>query len=144
MTLTQAAAANLPSPAAPMSLWGAIDPVAAPGERVVAAVLQFGDIREEREDGTTLIRFTRSRLEQEDMQMLLGDELYRALDVSLIWDEAEDQLVRVLDVAPLRQGRARPNPPHRYAPIRCAPNLYAEAHMRSYPRERLWREPAAA
>ncbi len=130
----QAAASNVPTPAAPMSLWGAPDPVAAPGERIVAAVLQFGDVRDEREDGTTLIRFTRSRLDREDMQMLLGEDLYRALDVSLIWDEAEDQLVRVLDVAPLRQGRARAKPPNRYA----------DAHMRSFPRERLWREPVAA
>jgi hypothetical protein len=110
------------------------DPVAAPGERVVAAVLQFGDVRDEREDGTTLIRFTRSRLEREDMQMLLGEDLYRALDVSLIWDEGEDQLLRVLDVAPLRRGRARTTPLNRYA----------DAHMRSFPRERLWREPVAA
>jgi hypothetical protein len=134
MTTPQAAVPNLPPPAAPMSLWGVEDPVAAPGERVVAAVLQFGDVRDERDDGTLLIRFTRSRLEREDMQMLLGDELYRALDVSLIWDEAEDQLVRVLDVAPLRQGRVRPTPFNRYA----------DAHMRSFPRERLWRESAAA
>jgi len=134
------AAASLPSfpAAAAMSLWGAADPVAAPGEGVVAAVLQFGDVREEREDGTTLIRFTRSRLEREDMQMLLGEDLYRALDVSLIWDETEDQLVRVLDVAPLRQGQAQ-------ARARATrPNRYADAHMRSFPRERLWREPEAA
>jgi hypothetical protein len=127
-------AANLPPAAASMSLWGVPDPAAAPRESVVAAVLQFGDVREEREDGTTLIRFTRSRLEREDMQMLLGEDLYRALDVSLIWDEAEDQLVRVLDVAPLRRGQARTTPPNRYA----------DAHMRSFPRERLWREPVAA
>jgi hypothetical protein len=132
--MTIQAAANLPPPAAAMSLWGAPEPVAAPRETVIAAVLQFGDVREEREDGTTLIRFTRSRLEREDMQMLLGEDLYRALDVSLIWDEAEDQLVRVLDVAPLRQGRARGKPLNRYA----------DAHMRSFPRERLWREPVAA
>jgi hypothetical protein len=130
----QAASPNLAPPAAPLSLWGVPDPVAVPGEGVVAAVLQFGDVREEREDGTTLIRFTRRRLEREDMQMLLGEDLYRALDVSLIWDEAEDQLVRVLDVAPLRQGRARATPINRYA----------DAHMRSFPRERLWREPVAA
>jgi len=132
--MTIQAAANLPPPAVSMSLWGVSDPVAAPREGVVAAVLQFGDVREEREDGTTLIRFTRSRLEREDMQMLLGEDLYRALDVSLIWDEAEDQLLRVLDVAPLRRGHARATPPNRYA----------DAHMRSFPRERLWREPVAA
>jgi len=133
MTMIQVAA-NLPPTAASMSLWGIPDPVDAPREGVVAAVLQFGDVREEREDGTTLIRFTRSRLEREDMQMLLGEDLYRALDVSLIWDEAEDQLLRVLDVAPLRRGRARTTPLNRYA----------DAHMRSFPRERLWREPVAA
>ncbi len=126
-------ASNLP-PAAALSLWSIPDAVSAPAEGVVAAVLQFGDVREEREDGTTLIRFTRRRLEREDMQLLLGADLYRALDVSLIWDDAEDQLVRVLDVAPLRHGRVRPTPPNRYA----------DAHMRSFPRERLWREPAAA
>jgi len=130
----QAAASNLPPAAAAFSLWAASDPVAAPPEGVVAAVLQFGDVREEREDGATLIRFTRSRLEREDMQMLLGEHLYRALDISLSWDEAEDQLLRVLDVAPLRRGRARATPINRYA----------DAHMRSYPRERLWREPVAA
>jgi hypothetical protein len=133
-----AAAANLPTPAAALSLWGLSEPVAAPAEHVVAAVLQFGDVREERDDGTTLIRFTRSRLEREDMQLLLGDDLYRALDVSLIWDEAEDQLVRVLDLAPLRhsdgQRRARAT----------RPNRYADAHMRSFPRERFWFEPQAA
>ncbi len=129
-----AAASNLPPPVAALSLWGACDAVAAPREGVVAAVLQFGDVREDREDGTTLIRFTRTRLEREDMRMLLGQDLYRALEVSLIWDEAEDQLVRVLDVAPLRQARARATPLNRYA----------DAHMRSFPRERLWREPAAA
>ncbi len=129
-----AAASNLPPPAVSLSLWGVPDSVDAPREGVVAAVLQFGDVREEREDGTTLIRFTRSRLEREDMQMLLGEDLYRALDVSLIWDEAEDQLLRVLDVAPLRRGRARTPPLNRYA----------DAHMRSFPRERLWREPVAA
>lgn len=129
-----AAASNLPPPAAVLSLWGACDPVAAPAENVVAAVLQFGDVRDEREDGTVLIRFTRDRLEREDMQMLLAQDLYRALDVSLIWDETEDQLVRVLDVAPLRRGGAQPR----------RLNRYADAHMRSFPRERLWREPEAA
>jgi hypothetical protein len=39
----------------------------------------------------------------------------------------------------LRQGRTRATPPNRYAP-----NSYAAAHMRSFPRERLWHEPAAA
>jgi hypothetical protein len=130
----QTFANTLPKIHVPISLWAAPDTVAAPSERVVAAVLQFGDLREEHEDGMTLIRFSRHRLEREDMAFLLGEELERALDVSLIWDEAEDQLVRVLDVAPLRQGRGNA--------LRL--NRYADAHKRSFPRERLWRTGAVA
>ncbi len=132
--LAQTFANASPKIHAPISLWTTPEAVAAPSERIVAAVLQFGDLREEREDGMTLIRFSRHRLEREDMVFLLGEELERALDVSLIWDEAEDQLVRVLDVAPLRQGRANA--------LRL--NRYADAHKRSFPRERLWGNGAVA
>ena len=54
------------------SLFSAAVAVAPPSEAVVAAVLQFGDVREEHEDGLVTLRFTASRLEREDMVLVLG------------------------------------------------------------------------
>ena len=68
-------------------------------------MLEFGDVREERQDGLVAVRFTAARLQREDMALLLGDERERARDVSILWDEAECEMVRVIDLAPLRAGR---------------------------------------
>lgn len=103
----------------PISLWVAPVPVAPPSGAVIAAVLAFGDQREDREDGTTLVRFSPERLAIGDLDEMLGAELDRALDVSIIWDEREDEVVSVLDVAPLRA--------HDGAPIG---NRYADARLR--------------
>ena len=97
----------------------------------MAAVLAFGDLREEREDGATLIRFSPARLDHEDMRLLLGEELARAAHVSVIWDDEEEQLLSVLDAAPLL-------PPARLPPTADfrAGNRYADARMRGTARER--------
>ncbi len=104
-----------PLPRAPLSLWAV--PVAAPppSSSVVAAVVAFGDVVEERDDGETLIRFSRARLEREDMRLLLGCDLARALDVSVVWDSQEDQIVRVLDSTRLQPVTAAPGAGNRYA-----------------------------
>ena len=109
-----------PQARAPLSLWATPVPAPPPSASVVAAVVAFGDVVEEREDGETLIRFSPARLEREDMQLLLGSDLDRALDVSVIWDAEEEQIVRVLDTARLQ-------------PVTAAPggaNCYARAKMR--------------
>jgi len=112
---------------APLSLWASTPshiPVdAAPAAEVVAAVLQFGDIREEREDGHVLIRFSPLRVEFEDVRLLLGEARSRALDVSVVWDEAEMQVVSVQDLGPLRAARA----------LGRRGNAYANAQMRRTP-----------
>ena len=93
----------IPAAHAPLSLWSAAAaPVEPPSGRVVAAILQFGDVREPRPDGTRLVRFSPERLDREDMALVLGPERERALDVSLVWDAWRGELLRVLDVAPLR------------------------------------------
>jgi hypothetical protein len=88
-----------------VSLFAASVIVAPPSERVVAAVLQFGDVREEHDDGLVTLRFTAARLERDDMALVLGEECGRARDVSIVWDEAQCEMVRVIDLAPLRAGR---------------------------------------
>jgi hypothetical protein len=86
----------------PLSLWVKPAAVEAPSSSVVAAVLTFGDVHEPREDGTVLIRFSAQRLEQVDMALVLGEACARAQDVSVVWDEREEQIVSVIDLAPLR------------------------------------------
>ena len=104
-----------------VSLFSAPAPVAPPSEQVVAAVLQYADAREEHDDGRITLRFTAARLEREDMVLLLGEERQRARDVSIVWDEAECEMVRVIDLAPLRAGRDSVD----------QANLYAAARKRS-------------
>ncbi len=106
---------------AAVSLFSAPIPLAPPSERVVAAVLQYADVREEHDDGRATLRFTAARLARDDMALLLGEERERARDVSVVWDEAECEMVRVIDLAPLRAGRQQ---------VEQA-NLYAAARKRS-------------
>ena len=100
------------------SLFSAAVAVAPPSEAVVAAVLQFGDVREEHEDGLVTLRFTASRLEREDMALVLGEERERARDVSIVWNETEAEMVRVIDLAPLRAGRESLEQANLYAAAR--------------------------
>jgi hypothetical protein len=103
-----------------LSLWGHVEPVAPPSAAVIAAVLELGDLRVDCEDGRVSIRLSAARAALTDAVLRLGVERERALDVTLIWDVAEDEIVRVVDVAPLRAGHAA----HRRR------NAYAEARKR--------------
>src|SRR5579875_1088446 len=100
-----------------LSLLAPTGPIAPPSEAVVAAVLMLGDVWEERADGYVTRRFSPERLEREDVALLLDDpqDRDRALDVTVIWNEAEAEIVRVVDLAPLRAGRAAADQVNRYA-----------------------------
>jgi hypothetical protein len=116
------------------SLWAAADTrVAPPSPALVSAVLVFGDVHEAREDGTTAIRLSAERLRPGDLRMLLGAEEARALDLTVLWDDREEQVVGVIDLGPLRHA-AEPGP---------TGNAYADARMRGFPRAPA-REQAAA
>ena len=106
-----------------VSLWVQPEPVAPPSAEVVEAVLTLGDVRVETEDGRTSIRLSAERAADTDVVRRLGGSVERALDVTVIWDEAEDEIVRVIDLAPLRAGEA----------ARRARNAYAEVRMRRAP-----------
>jgi hypothetical protein len=106
-----------------VSLWVQPEPVAPPSSEVVAAVLALGDERTDCEDGRTSIRFSPARVADTEVALLLGEMAERALDVTVIWDEAEAEIVRVIDLAPLRAGET----------ARGARNAYAEARLRRSP-----------
>lgn len=74
---------------------------APPSGAVLAVVRQFGEA-EEREDGLTLYRLTPCQLANADIAAMLGEEGARALDVALLWDDREEELVRVIDDAAIR------------------------------------------
>ncbi len=101
-----------------LSLFSAPAPVPPPSQSVVAAVLQFADAREEHDDGLVTLRFTAARLARDDMALILGAEVGRAADVSIVWDEKEGEMVRVIDLAPLRAGRDALEQSNRYAAAR--------------------------
>jgi hypothetical protein len=106
------------------SLWARGVHVPPPTAAVVDAVIAHGDLIEERGEGTVLIRVSPERVEKCGLRALLGDDWARALDVSVEWDEREEQIVRVLDRAPLRA--ASEDGP--------TGNAYADRRLRGFPR----------
>ena len=103
-----------------VSLFTAPRPLAPPSEAVVAAVLMFGDVWEERADGHVTRRLSAGRVAGEDVELVLPDpqDRDRALDVTVVWNAREDEIVRVVDLAPLRTGRADADQANRYAEAR--------------------------
>jgi len=71
----------------------------APSADVINAVLQYADIEEDLGGGRFLNRLSSKRLRQREVRKALGDAVARAADVSVVWDERQGQIVRVLDAA---------------------------------------------
>ena len=103
-----------------VSLFTPSRPIASPSEEVVAAVLMFGDVWEERSDGYVTRRLSAERLACDDLGLVLTDpqDRARAQDVIVVWNDAEDEIVRVVDLAPLRVGRDTVEQVNRYAAAR--------------------------
>jgi hypothetical protein len=71
-----------------------------PSADLVSAVLEWADLRDELGGGKVMLRLSPMRLAHADLRRQLGDEAERAGDVAVIWDEREDEIVRVLDGGP--------------------------------------------
>ena len=71
---------------------------ALPGS-VVDAVLRFHDQAEEQGAGRTLLRLSEKRLRAPEVKKALGKLVARAANVSIVWDEDESQIIRVLEAA---------------------------------------------
>lgn len=72
---------------------------------MISAVLAFADIHRDMGGGRTLMRLSPERAAKADVILLLGGDAERATDVGLVWNDREDQLVRVIDDAALRETR---------------------------------------
>jgi predicted LPLAT superfamily acyltransferase len=66
---------------------------------VVDAVLRFHDEEHDQGGGRTLLRLSRRRLGDAEVSRALGDLAPRAARVSILWNEHEAQIIRVLEAA---------------------------------------------
>ena len=80
----------------------AIAPVNAP---MISAVLAFADIHRDLGAGRTLMRISHERAARADVILLLGRDAERVTDLGLVWNDREDQIVRIIDDAELRDSR---------------------------------------
>lgn len=72
---------------------------------MISAVLDFADIHRDLGGGRTLLRLSPERVVRADIILLLGRDAERAADIGLVWNDREDQIVRVIDDAALRASR---------------------------------------
>ena len=87
-----------PRLAAPTIEIAAFERPALPGV-VVDAVLRFHDEAQDQGRGRTLLRLSEKRLRAPEVKKALGKLAARAANVSIVWDEDESQIIRVLEAA---------------------------------------------
>ena len=73
-------------------------PTPLPGS-VVDAVLRFHDEEHDQGGGRTLLRLSRRRVGDAEVTRALGPLATRAAKVSILWNETESQIIRVLEAA---------------------------------------------
>jgi hypothetical protein len=66
---------------------------------VVDAVLRYHDEEQDQGAGRTLLRLSQQRLRDGDVRTALGDLTSRAARVSILWNEREGEIIRVLEAA---------------------------------------------
>ena len=87
-----------PRPTAAPIETAAYERPALPGT-VVDAVLRFHDEEQDQGAGRTLMRLSAKRLRQPEVKKALGKLAQRAANVSILWNEDESQIIRVLEAA---------------------------------------------
>ena len=70
-----------------------------PPAAVVDAVLRFHDEEQDQGSGRTLLRLSARRLRQREVKAALGAHAARAARVSILWNERESEIIRVLEAA---------------------------------------------
>lgn len=71
---------------------------ALPGS-VIDAVLRFHDEAQDQGSGRTLLRLSEKRLRAPEVKKALGKLARRAANVSILWNEDESEIIRVLEAA---------------------------------------------
>ena len=79
------------APAAPV--------VHAPSGALISAVLSYADVQVDMGGGKVMLRMSQDRATDPVIRKPLGREAARLGEVSVIWDEREDQIFRIIDSA---------------------------------------------
>jgi hypothetical protein len=111
------------APAAPI--------VQAPSGALINAVLAYADIQLDMGGGKLMLRMSEDRLTDPVIRKPLGREAARLADISVIWDEREDQIFRIIDSSPGRSHLAVVDAPPIDEPtfeLTPAALAYLEAH----------------
>lgn len=66
---------------------------------VVDAVLRFHDETQATGAGCSLLRLSARRLRDPEVGAVLGEHANRAGRISILWDERESEIIRVLEAA---------------------------------------------
>lgn len=88
-----------------------------PSAMLLSVVLEYADLRDDMGGGRVMLRLSPMRLAEPEIQAMLADELERAGDVAVIWDEREDEVFRVLDGGSASPATVTPAPAPAPAPF---------------------------
>ena len=67
---------------------------------VVDAVLRYHDEVQDQGCGRSLLRLSARRLHDAEVEAALGDLAARAAQVSILWNDRESEIIRVLEAQP--------------------------------------------
>lgn len=77
-----------------------------PSAALISAIVRFGDLRSDLGQGHVLIRLSAAKSAQAVVIEALGGDYERASEIGIVWNEIEDQLVRVQDEAQVKRNLA--------------------------------------
>lgn len=105
--------------------------VVAPSGALINAILHYADIQLDMGGGKLMLRLSPERMTDPVIRKPLGREAARLAEISVIWDENEDQIFRVIDSGHGRGHLAVVEPPPIDEPVfELTPDAlaYLEAH----------------
>jgi hypothetical protein len=80
---------------------------APPSGALINAILHYADIQTNVGGGRTLLRLSAERADDPVLRAALGREARRLNDVSILWDDREDEIFRVFDARSDNAGPVR-------------------------------------
>lgn len=104
-----------PRPGRPLWSKPAVQRRLPPSSSVINAVLEYADLKDDMGGGRVLLRLSPAALSDIDFSHL-GAEAAELAGVAILWDEVEDQIVRVMD------GRNSPYKPALATTSKTAPS----------------------
>ncbi|HEY2706860.1 MAG TPA: hypothetical protein VGI95_02295 [Caulobacteraceae bacterium] len=84
------------APPAPIATFAERQP---PSGALINVILQYADVQQPIGDGRVSLRLSAQRAKDSVIKGMLGREARRLAEVSVLWDEAEGEIIQVMDDA---------------------------------------------